>query len=97
MIGNEKRFRQCRCCSDRCSDALPQPLIPRVPGFLARYFDRRRGRALAAGNFRRLAAADFVPGVVGHLQEELGRHHRGDRDYEEGRRNSAALLRPASI
>ena len=35
--------------------------------------------ALAAGNLDRLAAGDFVSGIVGHLPEEPGRYRRDDR------------------
>src|SRR4029077_10098001 len=51
-----------------------QPLIPRVLRFLARDLRRSRRRALAARNLHRLAAGDFVAGIIGHLPEEPRRH-----------------------
>src|ERR1700730_15685212 len=72
---------------------LPQPLIARVLGGLARRLGRGLGCALAAGNLDRLAAGDFVAGIVGHLPEEIGRYHGDDRDHDErGREIGRAQL-----
>ena len=71
------------------SISFTQPLIPRVLGAFAGGLGRRLCRALAAGNLDRLAAGDFVAGVVGHLPEEIRRYRRDDRDHEERRREHA--------
>src|ERR1700676_958558 len=63
-----------------------QPLIAGVFGGLTRRFRGSLGRALAAGNLDRLAAGDLVPGIVGHLPEEISRRRGDDRDHEERRR-----------
>src|SRR3979490_2210517 len=60
-----------------------QPLIPRVLGAFAGRLGGGLFRALAAGNLDCLAAGDFVPGVVGHLPEEIRRYRRDDRNHEE--------------
>src|ERR1700731_686891 len=52
---------------------LPQALIPSVFRGLAGRFCGSLCRALAAGNLDRLAAGYLVPGIVGHLPEEIGR------------------------
>src|ERR1700730_15231935 len=65
--------------------SLSQPLIAGVLGGFAGSCGCGFRRALAAGNLDRLAAGNFVAGIVRHLPEEISRQCGDDRNYDEPR------------